>query len=96
MSTVKEDLLKAAALIEEEGWCRGKYLNADGQRCVLGALSDVTADLPVDADRRLRRAINHLKRGLNITVALVEWNDDPRRTKDEVFAALHAAAEVAS
>lgn len=44
-------LEKAAALIEERGWCQGRGVNFEGNLCVYGALAVAMGDDPADNSR---------------------------------------------
>lgn len=95
MSSVKDDLLKAADIIEERGWCQGNWKNGQGQLCILAALETATTER--GRPNSLRPAIVAVKARIGIANgSLAQWNDSPFRTKDEVLAALRSAAEVAS
>lgn len=89
-------LLKAAAVIDERGWCQNEIGSRDGQVCLEGALyvafygklavNHYLESHPVtyEALCRIRKAV-----GMN---AAFEWNDAPGRTKEEVVAKLRAVA----
>lgn len=83
-------LLKAAELIEERGWCQFTSEDAEGHICLRQAIN--IAAMPgfyaCDAVFRLGRFL-----GTNLIAA--QFNDTPGRTKEEVIAALRAAAEIA-
>jgi len=88
-------LHRAADLLEEFGWCQNdEGSNKQGQMCILGSVSEAARDLGVDehvADSWVYRAFEDLvPEGL-----VARWNDRPCRTKAEVVAKLHEAAEVA-
>jgi hypothetical protein len=82
-------LLDAADLIERLGLCKGDWQSSDGF-CTMGAILETTArrGLTSDTEREaVRRLCAHIKRG-NVFF----WNDDRRRTKEEVVIALRRAA----
>lgn len=94
---------EAADLIEEKGWCQGQYEDDGGRHCLLGAVSKADADLQsilrCPENEWKRRAIisalggrlgwqerpEYVLTGWN---ALTTWNDDPKRTQEEVVALL--------
>jgi hypothetical protein len=84
-------LLEAAAIVER-GWCQFQsgHRRKDGARCATGAIDDAAGgdiNLSVDAFEALCRVID----GTHIAT----WNDAPERTKADVIAALHRAADLA-
>jgi len=87
--TTCEILLKAADLIERDGWCQGADLKqVDGKpaRCAERAIEEFLTS---------RRKFWEVMRALrnHVTVNTVwEWNDAPGRTKEEVIAGLRGAA----
>ena len=89
-------LLAAADDIEQNGWWDG----SDGGK-MIGALGHLTncALLAIDLDHKsphgAARACNRLERHLGLSRGGVpNWNDEEGRTKEEVVAALRAAALV--
>jgi len=81
--------MKAWELLEEKDWCQGDYArNASGQSvrvhdpqarrfCVVGLLEATgTCDL------------NYPKLKEHLGMRVIDWNDDPERTKEEVLAVL--------
>jgi hypothetical protein len=82
-------LLEAADKLRNDGWAQGHLRTQDGRSCVVGVLRGfrVTTLTVVVASDRL---VKHL--GLSRTDDLMIWNDAPERTKEEVIAALEAAA----
>jgi hypothetical protein len=102
---VAADLRAAADVLERDGWTQGVYVANDGCRCALGAILGVVdpeADTPswfADAEQQQRFtfAADALIKAMdfNLGLYLVDWNDDPGRTADEVIAALRAAADQA-
>ncbi len=84
-------LLKAADVIERQGWCQNYIGTYHGQVCLEGALNvaagrdpkrDLVGVVGVAA-HRIRRAVGK---------CAYHWNDAPGRTKDEVVAKLRAVA----
>lgn len=89
MST-KEALNAAADYIEQNGWFQDEPADAgDGTACAIWALDEVAGGFYNDARNAL---VNHL--GLReLRLSVIQWNDAPGRTKEEVIAAFRAAAE---
>ena len=94
-------LLKAAALLEEHGWCQHERSNA-GRHCVLGALDEAAGGdrnwghkderAPWwGAVQRLVSAVG-ATHPIGINWAAANWNNQPGRTKEEVIAKLRAVA----
>ncbi len=84
--TAAEVARKAADLLERDGWCQGKFRNS-GAHCVVAALTavdDWSAPEQAAVRRRLRVHAG--------TEWLVNWNDAPERTADEVIALLRQVA----
>lgn len=83
-------LLKAAQIIRERGWCQRVGREADGRVCALGAIAEATRHTIVEVimcspvAARLRKHIS----GRTIS----DWNDEPGRTAGDVIAALETAA----
>lgn len=80
-------LQKAADMIDRRGWCQGMGMDGMGRVCAVRAIGTVAGDNVVFASDALRRLEDHL----NIRFVSL-WNDVKGRTKDEVVAALRAAA----
>lgn len=79
-------LWNAADYIEAHGWCQGT-IKVGVRVCAMGALSESIGDrnhvIAQDAVNRLTARVG---------TYVAQWNDDPGRTKEEVIAALRAAA----
>lgn len=82
---VADVLREARGLIAKHGWCRNVYKNAFGEMCAAGAIRCASGDSKVKFEARgfLCAAIN----GASIT----QWNDRPRRTKEQVLEAFDRA-----
>ena len=82
--TTREVYLRAADLIEERGWCQGKF-GTDDRLCILGAI--------FAAEREWHRSIglDALRMVIGRDV-IVPWNDQEGRTQEEVVSALREAA----
>ena len=94
MTTARTDLLRAAELLEANGWQQGRFGEAGGPQCVIGALNSAIH----------RAAANWLEVNSRVGVAILElqghieappivWNDARGRTAQEVIGALRATAK---
>lgn len=83
-----EILEGAADLIERDGWCQGHAMNDAGEMCLMQALVFTASGMC--EFHKLRRILGHA-----IDEPIVEWNDRPGRTKEEVITALREAAKMA-
>ena len=91
----KRTLKRAVAIIELRGWCQDRFRDFDGRCCIVGAIAEASYendpaiwnDTELTAKKRVR---DHL--GLSEVLDLMQWNDAPERKKEEVIAALKAAA----
>jgi hypothetical protein len=86
---VAQVLRDALGLVEKEGWTKGTLRDAQGQRCMTGAVYDGVSwafdglDLEWEALDALIRVIGDK--------SVSHWNDAPERTLDEVLAAFKTA-----
>lgn len=99
MSEVDEVIEKAAALIEERGWCQGDF-EIDGKLCVLGGVHEILFGDPhmrfslVSHPKKETRELvydeicNRLGIDRTIRCGVSEWNDAAGRTKEEVISRL--------
>lgn len=104
--SVKEILIAAKWIIENVGWCQGSYaLTKDNNRifsveeayaagdicaaCSTGSimLTEASEQLKNDAERILRLQVPDHK--------IVDWNDAPGRTREEVLAVFDRAIKAA-
>lgn len=99
MSAVSDVLNGAADLIERDGWVQGHYRTTEGY-CIAGAIDQT---LGIIDDDELHVQLWPVAQAARVQVlAIVDdvaptlWNDAPGRTKEEVVAALRAAAERAA
>ena len=90
--TASEVLLKAADILERDGWCKDSLHDGQGRHCVAGAILIAVSGSPGRAE--LRDEARHLLRQhLPFWAPTIEtWNDMPWRTRDQVLAKLRAAA----
>jgi hypothetical protein len=106
--TPQQLLTRAAEILDERGWFQGWYIRDDGCVCAVGAVNlaaseaDGNEALDLDAESEwdnistsVRWARENALEALRGAVdgSIVEWNDKPGRTKDEVQAILRRAAE---
>ena len=98
-------LLKAAAILEDEGFCKLVRYNEHGEHCVLGALDKAAgysmwgADWTTDEGKSqpFRDAVSRLAASIgrsgwdNYRTAAL-WNNASERTKAEVVAKLRSVA----
>lgn len=88
---VREAARAAVGVLQRDGWCQWTLCTPDGRRCMVGSVHVVAA--PAVAEEVFDRARRVIGKNL-----LVAWNDEPRRTVDEVVSVLErvAAGEGAS
>lgn len=101
MKTLREIRLKAADIIEKNGWCQGAYRevhhNDDGTLtrlyCLVGACLEASGYYAAAATGRAAAAVSAAHAGAaaaataDVTTAEM-WNDTPGRTAQEVINAL--------
>ncbi len=105
---VNRDLLNAAGIVRQGGLCK-HALWKDGRHCINGALisaiagQDSLKNWGGDDRRRVVAAQNRVCEHLGLMwseqgyiAPLVDWNNEPERTKGDVVDALCAAAGVTS
>lgn len=92
MKTTKELLIDAAHLILERGWNHGAVLNCRGGMCLMGAVIVAITDVTSEWDEGFYLAQDVLRKTIKFR-SLAAWNDNPRRTADEVIDALYEAAD---
>lgn len=90
--TAKDTLLRAAELLERDGWCRGNSIDRQGRRCAMGAINSASHEPGSGtAWDRFDQAADRLQTYLGRT-HVPDWNDHPERTAEQVIAALREAA----
>jgi hypothetical protein len=77
----------AADRIEQRGWVQG-HTSSDEGLCLIYALGEATR---VNAPSKWRTVSDSLQRIVGLD--LVDWNDAPGRTKQQVLDAFRAAAK---
>lgn len=94
--TAREVLLKAAEVLERDGWRQHDAGFVGQPRCVLGAMRQACLpELPGGAFADAQGALHSFIYDRGHSCGIVVWNDSPGRTADEVIAALRAAAGAA-
>lgn len=85
MADIAKALSSAADLIEEWGWCQGRFENESGNLCAVGAIwtTRVRGTDHFDVEYTFKDALG---------MSVAEWNDAPERTQDEVVAKLREVA----
>lgn len=93
MTQTDHDLLAAAALLKEKGWCQGDLVDQYGAHCAAGALMEVTgyASKTPEARNRYQTAIYALQTIVGSGVA--SWNDHPARTATQAILGFERAAD---
>ena len=77
---------KAAAVIQERGWCQDDYED-NGAVCTIGALNVAAGRTPDDEDLEQLSSVAE-SMGLFVLGGIAAWNDAPDRTQAEVIARL--------
>ena len=93
--TIKDILIKAKTILDEKGWCQGKYVHSDGRVCLSESIQQAGGVIgnggayymPIGGEAL--EAHRYLQDFLGRTV--YRWNDDANRTKSEVLALLDDA-----
>ncbi len=82
----------AEILSGPETWCQGSLHTTDTQHCLMGALDELLRDEPREAVRlrEWRRLAALLGRAGGAGQHILTWNDDPRRTWEDVAAVVEA------
>lgn len=89
MPTTREALLRILALIEK-GWTRGHNHKRRGDRvyyCLNGAIRESRGDYYA-LHSALEAGISGFPEHYLAFIRVVDWNDDPKRTKRQVIALL--------
>lgn len=70
-------------LLNEKGWCQQSYVNSEGQSCLIGAIIRVTQySQQIEIEKLLLAKLGFQQDQL---YSLIDWNDDPARTKEDVI-----------
>ena len=93
-SEVAQDLRAAADVLERDGWTQQMFCDpSTGARCVMGSLDAVYGPRDSRGVGDPNEAIAYIRLTEVIGPRVIQWNDAPGRTADEVIAALRAAAD---
>lgn len=84
---ITDVLEKAAVELEVHGWCRNMFSNAQGHRCVLGAIEKVKASEHTLMDV----FIPVIER--DIKYPIIFWNDEVAKDKRQVTRMLRRVAK---
>lgn len=104
MGTLKEDLIKAKALIDTpEKWGKGKLLNETRQRCAIGAVEGACLHKPrldnwdatLACRAALRRAAPSSFEFPRANSSIAAFNDHPDTTHADIMALFDRAIEEA-
>jgi hypothetical protein len=94
--TVPQVLHAAADELELAGWTQGHYHDIDGRRDALGALAHIAeCDPTYTRTETFNTAERHLLAAID-SDSVIDWNDDPERTRRDVVAAFHKAEHAAN
>lgn len=88
-------VFRRAAELVVQGWCQGALLDDQDRVCLVQAVWTASLEIRGRNVRPhewtpLRMALT--RRGVPIRWEFARWNDEPRRTADEVEAVLYEAA----
>lgn len=89
--TVPAVLTAAADLLEEKGWTRKVAEDSQGRHCLVGALFQVILNLPPNNGSIYYDALEAVQQRLP-GGRVVNWNDNPGRTAEQVIALLRRVA----
>ena len=101
----KNILRETKSILEEYGWIQGETGNCKVGFCLTGAIEEAANRLAINVHRyTLTAKVRKLIRAATVThtggcsccVILIQWNDSPSRTLEEVMATLDTAAELAN
>lgn len=85
MDTVETIAPKMIDLLNEKGWIQGRYSAPEGY-CLLGALIEVTKNLPTNTQHDLicgfKRKFTAYK---GMLAGVIDWNDTEGRSKYQVI-----------
>ncbi len=86
--SVANNLIDARDRLLTNGWIQGAYIDGNGASCLVGSLdsNEITEKDYYNACCAVRIVLNQN--------SLTEWNDHPKRKKEEVIAILNQAASL--
>lgn len=87
---IKRQVTRMLVALREHGWTRGTRRNSAGEMCLQGLISFVSST-PLE-NYQLEGVIRTELKG-NGGSSITGWNDNPRRTKQEVEEFLEGVAD---
>ena len=75
--------MKPSEAIKQYGWCQNRFRGIDGEYC----LSRVVAEY---SPEQYRRVLDAIPFSIEYIKCLIDYNDTPGRTKEEVIALLES------
>ncbi len=87
-----QQLLLDAAQRVRRGWCQNALNDDRGNVCLMGALLEVSSRPGVQADAETTAYWALFQHIVNRAQGVVDFNDTPGRTAEEVASAMEAAA----
>lgn len=91
LSPWQKTLLEAAEIIKKNGHRKGAAGSMGTARCVVGAICEAGFHAGGRSQSVIDEACNRVQQ-LVVPTNIVDWNDAPERTADEVIKALQEAA----
>jgi hypothetical protein len=89
MNQIIDEVLEKMYDIIEKGWCQGRFRNQKNEYCLYGAIGASVQSSVFGYERTYWECIERLREVIGCS--LVDWNDDPRRTKEDVLLAIKRA-----
>lgn len=98
---IADDLDAAADILITDGWCQNGFSDDEGRVCALGAIGRATlgdaypflVDKPADQRERYYVACWEISEQVPHHNHVPIWNDDPKRTEDDVHDLLRDTAK---
>lgn len=93
--SVKDILIKAKSILEENGWCQNRYNGSNGEVCLSEAIQRAGGhqeygSFYMPPDSEVLMAHRYISSNI-LEDSVYGWNDRKGRTKEEVMAALDKA-----
>lgn len=92
MTQIPEDIecqiaRRAINILEEYGWNQGEFISMNGTRCIVGAIDKAALLVGILYDNPLyaykTKVVTQLS--MSVGMSIIEWNDAPGRTKEQVI-----------
>ena len=93
LNETQQALLDAERYMRECGWCQLYGKDSKGRVCIVGAFHYSGHELTTATSRVIYEAIGRTGWA---SLGIMEWNDEPGRTGDEVLDVLARARELAA